>query len=71
MSGKTDHVGFTAMKKLEQDHLHPLLEHPRLTCLGRESNTGLQGGKRQNEHSSKELFEQHVNSYSEHLHELP
>ncbi len=27
-----------ATKRLDQDHLHPLLERPRQTCLGRESN---------------------------------
>ncbi len=36
--------------------------NPRLTCPSRESNPG-------SEHSSKELLEQRVNRYSEHLHE--
>jgi hypothetical protein len=45
---------------------HPKLEVPRQTCLGRESNPGLRG-----EPSSKELFEQLINSYSEHLHMSP
>ncbi len=52
------------MKRLYQGHLHFKLEVPRLTCLGQESNPTLCGGR---EHASKELFEQHVNSYSEHL----
>ncbi len=47
-------------------HLHPKLEKSRLTCLGRESNSDLGG-----EHSSKELFEPRINSYSEHLHISP
>ncbi len=38
---------------------------PNTECLGRESNPSLRGGMR---HSSKELFEPRVNSYSEHLH---
>ncbi len=46
------------MERLDQDHLHP---KPDQTCLGRESNPG---------HSSKELFEQRVNSQLEYLHEL-
>ncbi len=50
----------TTMERLDKGHLYPLVEHQRLTCLGRESNTGLQGGKRAL--YSKELFEQHVNS---------
>ncbi len=54
------------MERLDQGHLHPKLEVQRLTCLGRESNPGLRG-----EHSSKELFEQRINSYSEHLHMSP
>ncbi len=31
MSGQTDHVWVTTMERLDQGHLHPLLEHPRLT----------------------------------------
>ena len=60
MSSKTVHVGVTTMERLDQGHLHPKLEVPRLTSLGRELNLG-------GEHSSKELFKQRVNSYSEHL----
>jgi hypothetical protein len=48
----------SSIKRLDKGHLYPKLEVPRLTCLGRESNW----------HSKKEPFEQHVNSYSEHLH---
>jgi hypothetical protein len=40
--------------------MHPKQEVPRLTCLGREPNAG------RGDHSNKELFEQRVNSYSEH-----
>ncbi len=54
MSGKTDYVGVTNMERLDQGHLHPLLKDP--------SN--------QEQQSSKELFEQLIKSYSEHLHEL-
>jgi hypothetical protein len=28
----------TRVEGLDQGHLHPLLEHPKRTCLGRESN---------------------------------
>jgi hypothetical protein len=54
---------------LNQGYLHPLLEHPRLTCLGQEmTRTSSLGG----EHSIKELVKQLINSNSEHLpvHEL-
>jgi hypothetical protein len=55
------------MKGLDpQSHLHPKLEVPRLTCLGRESNTGLHGGRRAL-YCSKELFEQQNFGYLEHL----
>jgi hypothetical protein len=50
------------MERLDQGHLHSKLEVPRLTCLGRELNPGLLS---EGEHSSKELLEQCVNSYSE------
>ncbi len=53
------------LKRLDQGHLHSKLEVPGLTCPGRELNPGLHGGGR---HSRKELFEQLVNSYLEHLH---
>jgi hypothetical protein len=49
------------LKRLDQGHLHPTLEVPRLTCLGRETNPDLRGGRRA---PSKELFEQRINSYS-------
>jgi len=60
---------YGSMKRLDQGHLHPKLEVPRLTCLGKESNVGLRG--RGGEHSSKTLFEQCINSYSEHIHMSP
>jgi hypothetical protein len=44
------------MERLDKGHLHPELEVLRLTCLGWESNPN----------SSKELFKQSFNSYSEH-----
>ncbi len=53
------------MERLDQGLFHALLEQPRLTCSGRENRTRVGG-----EHSSKELFELIVNSYSEHSHEL-
>jgi hypothetical protein len=34
------------MKRLDQGHLHPKLEAPRLTCLGRDWNPGLYGARR-------------------------
>jgi hypothetical protein len=37
LSSKTDHVGVTTMERPDQGHLHPELEVPRLTCLGRVS----------------------------------
>jgi hypothetical protein len=43
------------MERLDQGHLYPLLEQPRQTCHGWDSNN--------------ELFEQLVNNYSEYLHE--
>jgi hypothetical protein len=52
------------MKRLDQDHLHYKLEVPRLTSVWNRTRAFAVGGK----HSSKELFEQRVNSYSEHLH---
>jgi hypothetical protein len=32
------------MERLDQGHLHPKLEVPRMTCLGQESNLGLSSG---------------------------
>jgi hypothetical protein len=46
------------MERLDQGHLHPKLEVPRL-CRTWVSEVG-------GEHSSKGLFEQRVHSYSEH-----
>jgi hypothetical protein len=57
-----------SMERLEQGHLHPKLEVPRLTCFGQESNPGLLGGEAS---TLKELFEPCINSYSEHLHMNP
>jgi hypothetical protein len=45
------------MERLDQGHLHPNLEVPRLTCLGRESNPA----------SASTLGK----SYLEHLHMSP
>jgi len=56
------------METLGQSHLQTKLEVPRLTCLGRESNRGLQGGRRS---LYEELFEQRIISYSEHLQMSP
>jgi hypothetical protein len=50
------------MERRDQGHLHPLLKQLE-TIMSRASAVG-------GEHSSKELFEQSVNSFSEHLHEL-
>jgi hypothetical protein len=38
-------VVFYIMERLGPGHLYPKLEVPRMTCLGRESNTGLRGGR--------------------------
>ena len=35
---------FYIIERLIQGHLHPLLEHPSLTCPGQESNPGLSCG---------------------------
>ncbi len=65
LSSRTDHVGVTTMKRLDQGVLRPKLEVPRLTCLGRESSlASTVGGK----HFRKEAFEELVNCYSKHLH---
>ncbi len=50
LSSKTDFAGVPTMKRLDQGHLYPKLEVPRLICLGRESNLGLNGGR---QHSAK------------------
>ncbi len=44
------------MERLDQGHVRPKLEVPRLACLGLQNRTlaSAEGG----EHSSKELFEQ-------------
>jgi hypothetical protein len=49
------------MERLNHGYLYPKLYVARLTCLGQESNPGA-------EISSKELFEERINSYSEYLH---
>jgi hypothetical protein len=46
-----------SIKRLDQGRLHRLLEVPRLTFPGRESNPDL----------FEALFEQHINCYSKHL----
>ncbi len=45
LSRRTDHVGITTMMRLDQGHWHPKLEVPRLTCLGRDLNSGLHSGR--------------------------
>jgi hypothetical protein len=47
------------IERLDQGHHNPPIEVLRLICPGRELNPGLRGGK--------ELLEQPVYSYSEHL----
>jgi hypothetical protein len=49
------------MERLDLGHLHPKLEIDM-------SRPEIEPGPLASEHSSKELFEQRVNSYSEHLH---
>ncbi len=44
ISGKTDHVGVTTMKWIDQGHLHPLLMVLTLTCPSRESDPSLRDG---------------------------
>jgi hypothetical protein len=53
------------MKRLYLGHVHLKLEVPRLTCLSLESNRASTVG---GEDSSKEPFNQRINSYSENLH---
>ncbi len=67
----TEKVNFKFERKqckkngLDQGHLHHELEFPRLTfSAGNRTRASAVGG----EHSKKEAFELHVNSYSEHLH---
>ncbi len=43
------------MERLDQGHLHPKLEIPRLTCLGRDRTRAWEASA---EHSNKELLEQ-------------
>ncbi len=68
LSNRTDYIGVITMERLDQGHLHPKLEDPRLTSRGRESDLDLCCSG--SEHSSKELFEQHINSYLEHTYLL-
>ncbi len=58
------------IERLDQGHLHPKLEVPRLTRPCRISNPVPHGGSslEKGELSSKETFEQLINIYSEHLH---
>jgi hypothetical protein len=53
------------MERLDQGHLHPKLEVPRLTCLGWESSPA---STVEGKHFRKEPFEQLVICCSEHLH---
>jgi hypothetical protein len=55
------------LKRLDQGHLHPKLEVPKLTCLSRELNQGLHG---RDEISRKEPLEQ-LNCYLDPLHGCP
>jgi hypothetical protein len=60
-SSKTDHARVTIMERLDQGNLHPKLDVLRLDMF----RLGIEPGPlREGEHSSKELFEQRVNSYS-------
>ncbi len=56
------------MERLDQGNFHPQLEHPRRTVSrqGLEPTTSCTACG----HSSKELFEQLINCYSEPLHNL-
>ncbi len=45
LSNRTDHVGVTTMKRLDQGHLHSKLEVSGRTYPGRESNPGLHSGR--------------------------
>ncbi len=56
------------MERLYQGHLHPKLEVLRLHVSTRNQTQAFAVG---GEHSNKELFEQSINSYSEHLHMSP
>ncbi len=61
LSSKTDRVWVTTMERLDHGHLHPKLDlHFWARNRTRASSVG-------GEHSSKELFVQRINSYSEHL----
>jgi hypothetical protein len=57
------HVMFLTgiMERLDQGH-----PHPRHVLAGNRTQASMVGS----EHSSKQLFEQLINSYPEHLHEL-
>jgi hypothetical protein len=57
------------MERLDQGHLHPMLEVTGLTCVpaGNRTRASAVGG----EHSRKESFDQLVDGYSEHLHMIP
>ncbi len=61
-------VGFLEIINVANTERHPLLEQPKIGM----SPLGIEPGPPRweaTEHSSKELFEQLFNSYSEHLHE--
>ncbi len=60
----------STMERLDQGHLHPLLEHPE-TNMSRPGIEPRSPALRRSGYSNKELFEQHVNGYSEHLHMSP
>ncbi len=65
LSSRTEHVRVTTMKSLNQGHLHPKLEVPRLTCPSRD---GTQASALGGIHSRKDPFKQLVDSYLEQLH---
>ncbi len=46
LSSRTDHVGVTTMKSIDQGHLRPIPELPKLTCPSWELNPGLHGVRR-------------------------
>jgi hypothetical protein len=52
-------------KSLDPEYRHQALAGPLVQAKNRTRASAMGG-----EHSSKELFEQLINSYSEHLHEL-
>ncbi len=58
MSGKTDHVGVTTMDRLDQGHLHPLLEQPKTDM----SQPGIERRPPQRESSTIYIAKSYSNS---------